>query len=112
MASERITFIWPLSVPKLLSMPQMASRMLRSTLIALLDRGEQVGFLGLHAAPAVDADLGDRLAQILRGRRGEFRLVVGELEHVGIGIADAGEGAGRISGAECRPPWRAATVSG
>ena len=57
-----------------------------------LDGGEQLGVvLGLLLA-GVDARRGHRLDKIIRGGGSEFRLVLGELQHHGIGFGDAGEG--------------------
>ena len=55
-------------------------------MVALLDGCEEIGLFRFHLTANVDADLGHRLGEILRRRRGELRLIVGKLEHIGIGI--------------------------
>jgi len=59
--------------------------------IFLLDRGEELFLLRLLGLARLDADGGDRLRKIVRGRGGEFRLVGGELQDRRIGLGDARE---------------------
>ncbi len=111
-ASERITFIEPLSLPKLLFHAPDAEQDVAVDAVFLLDRREQclprAAFICLPVSMRIGVTALARYCEVVEVNSGWF---LASLRTAGIGLGDAGEGAVEQRPRNARLPWPGATGS-